>query len=409
MKRVVFLESNVSGSGFQALQIAKQEDFHVTFLTRNLQHYLKVPGAQDYFRLYVDDILTCETNDVEAVWAMLRERSQDALISIGEYHVPIAAEVSKRLGLLGLLPQAAQLARNKLWTREHCLQRGIPAPRFASAANLQEARAAATDIGFPCVIKPADESASVDVILCTSLEQLEHHFTRIKQTEQNSRGQQRFPRLLIEQYLLGYEVSVETISWQGETHVIGVTDKQLSSVPYFVEMGHTFPSLLPTYVQKSCAELATSALEAIGFDFGAAHVELKVTQEGPKLIEINPRPAGDRIPDLIEYSFGIPFLKNVVLMHLGIAPQLLPSQHKGAAIRFLPTSEGTIERIDGQDLARLVQGVSEVSVAARKGSTISHAHKNGDRAGHVIAVAEHASVAGYLADAALRQISIAVL
>jgi hypothetical protein len=62
MKHVGVLESNLSGSGFQGLRMAKELGHRVSFFTRDLERYLAVPGAARYFKDYVDEIVFCETN-----------------------------------------------------------------------------------------------------------------------------------------------------------------------------------------------------------------------------------------------------------------------------------------------------------------------------------------------------------
>lgn len=47
---------------------------------------------------------------------------------------------------------------------------------------------------------------------------------------------------MVEEYMEGPEVSVETLSVNGVCHVIQITDKLTTDAPYFVEMGHSQPS-----------------------------------------------------------------------------------------------------------------------------------------------------------------------
>ena len=49
----------------------------------------------------------------------------------------------------------------------------------------------------------------------------------------------------------GAEVSVETLSINGECHVIQITDKMTTGAPYFVEMGHSQPSQLPKKTKET--------------------------------------------------------------------------------------------------------------------------------------------------------------
>ena len=99
-----------------------------------------------------------------------------------------------------------------------------------------------------------------------------------------------------------HQVSVETVTADGATHVVGVTDKSIAGDPWFVESGHMFPADLPT---ADAEAVAVAAIEALGLDRGVAHTEVKLTPDGPKLVEVNPRPAGNQITELVRRVTGI--------------------------------------------------------------------------------------------------------
>ena len=155
-------------------------------------------------------------------------------------------------------------------------------------------------------------------------DQVERRIVELLAMRQNSRGQDHEPGGLVEQCLFGPEVSVETFTYAGTTTVLGVTDKSLGPVPYFLETGHVFPSILPSSVTDRAARVAVAALDAIGFDFGPAHTELKLTEAGPMLIEINPRTGGDYIPDLVQHATGVRLLEQSVAAHVGRRPDFGP-------------------------------------------------------------------------------------
>jgi biotin carboxylase len=413
MQRIAFLESNLSGSGFQALRVARDMGLHVTFLTRDLERYLAVPGAASEFESCVDEYRFCETNEEESVWEAIAQEAETgafaAFLTLGEYDVPVAAAIARRLGLPGLNPDAGWLSRNKYLTRLACEKRGVPAPRFRLVRSAKEALEAVALVGLPCVVKPADETSSTDVVLCMTAEEASDCVGMILEKKANTRGQTRFPGVLVEECLIGYEVSVETISYGGVTTVLGVTDKMTAAGGRFVEIGHTFPSSLPASAVSACARTAQLALEAIGFDFGAAHVELKVTQDGPKLVEINARPAGGRIPDLVELVTGVSAVRETVRLALGEPPQLSGSgQVGGAAIRFLTGMiPGVIFKSSGVELLPLAPGVREVMVPDDLvGRRVGRLTRNGDRLGYVITTAGTAFEAGRCAEAALQLVKL---
>ena len=78
----------------------------------------------------------------------------------------------------------------------------------------------------------------------------------------------------------GDEFSVETMSVDGVCHVIQVTDKLTSGAPYFVEMGHTQPSMFAEDIKMRIAEVAKAGIKALGIDHGPSHTEIKLTSTG---------------------------------------------------------------------------------------------------------------------------------
>lgn len=413
MTHVGVLESNLSGSGFEGLQIIKELDCRVTFFTRDLDRYLEVPGGPAYFEKYVDEIVHCETNILEELLPHVHragaEHPFDAFLTLAEYDVVVAAEVAVHLGLPTVSVDGVATARNKALMRRRCAELGVAIPAFRTVQTPAEAAAAAAEIGLPCVVKPADETSSADVRLVETAEQAAEHVELIRSRVENTRGQSRYHELMVEEYLTGPEVSVEVLADGDRYEVLGVTDKSVIGQGYFVELAHSFPSSLPDKLVAAIGDLAVESLRACGFDLGMAHVEIKVTEAGPKLIEINPRPAGGKITYLADRALGIKSLELVARQYLGQPlPARVVPEHPvaGAAIRYLIARPGRVVSVSGQERAAALPGVEEVVVKPKPGAVLREPRRNGDRAGHVLVIAETAQLAARTAEAAVKEIDI---
>lgn len=412
MKKIGFLESNLSGSGFSGLEIAKNMGFHIVFFTRDLKRYLNIDGAKIYFEKYVDEVVMCETNDAQSVINLIDKRGDRndfaAFLTLGEYDVAVCAEVAKYLNLPGVNPVAALNARNKHLTRLACKRKGVPSPKFTLIENNEEdIKSAVGKIGLPCIVKPVDETSSADVLKCYSLSEVINQVNKISNKMINTRGQLRVDGVLVEEFLEGYEVSVETITYNNSTHILGVTDK-FTSKDYFVEIGHNFPSSLPDNVLLDCGELARTSLEAIGYDFGVSHIEMKITNDGPKLIEINARPAGGKITDLVEQVNGFSYIKELIKMCIGISPDLAPKKGvcSGAAIRYLIGRKGKVLEVLGVTDLRGNQNIKEIHIPNLVGKNLGETQRNGDRLGYIITNAKNSFEAGRIAENAIDQIRL---
>jgi biotin carboxylase len=405
---VAVVETQLSNFGLTPLRAAHELGYHTVLVSRDPQRYRALATADEVFARHVDAVLVTDTNSADAVCEALAQRTGRlaGILTVTDYQVPIVAEVARRLGLPGLSPEAARRCRDKLLMRRACVAAGVPVPRFHHVTTMPGALAAVADTGLPCVVKPMTESASIGVTLCRTHDEVAAAYRSISSVPTDFRGQPRRPGALVEQYLLGVEVSVESVLVDGRRDVLGVTDKALGPHPYFVEIGDNFPSLLSAPLRDACVETALAALAAVGHDFGAAHVEVKVTDDGPYTVEVNGRMAGDEITQLIRAATGVYLQREVVRLHAGEAPDLRRTRTRAAAARYLVASTaGRLNAIDGLDLARRVPGIVEVELDARPGDPVAPATSNLDLLGHVLAVADTTGDAALLAEAALGQLT----
>lgn len=384
-KHIAFLESNLTGSGYEAMAAARAAGHHVTFLTQDLDLYL-APGHEKLETTWLDEVVTCDTNDADSVVATVKnlDRQVDALVAVGEWHMICAADASRSLGLPGPSPEGVRAARDKSRTRALCSEAGVPVPRFARVTAPDQVQQ--WDL-YPCVVKPLDDAGSNGVRLCGSPAEAAAHIGTLLADTHNERGQRKIPAALLEEYVDGPEVSVEILVHDGLPTVVATTWKELSRPPYFFETGHHVPAGLDDALTERCARVATDALRAVGFDMGAAHVELRLAADGPRLIEINCRPAGDRITHLVALSTGVDLCAELVRMHVEPWSPPAVTTRQAAAIAFQPAVPGDVRAVRGADRARLVEGVTDVSVYVSAGDHSRPLLNNTARHAHAIAVA----------------------
>src|SRR6478735_8795576 len=399
MKRIGFVESNRSGSGFDALRAARKLGLHVTFFSCGLDRYHATPGGTEVLRTCVDEVVHCQTHELAPLLAAVKEvdarQPLDALLSVAEYEVVQTAEVARQLGLPGPDPDAVRVARNKADQRRRWAERGVPIPAFRAVTTAEQAARAAEDIGLPCVVKPVDETSGANVVRCTNVSEVIDAFSTVRSEPTNRRGQARHPEVLVEECLVGFEVSVEVLAEAGSVRVLGVTDKLVGGGNRFIELGHSFPTALPAPIRDELEHAAVAATMAVGFDLGIAHVELKYTATGPKLIEINPRPAGDQITELM------------IRQYLGESVGAIEADPvSGAAIRYVTAAAGVVDSVTGVEIAAAVPGVCEAVVSVEPGARINPLRVNEDRIGHVLAAADDPYLAGRIAEAAAQQIEV---
>ncbi|PWK81303.1 argininosuccinate lyase [Lentzea atacamensis] len=387
MAHLLMIESWVGAMSSLLPRAINESGHRFTFLTRDLHHYLRAAPAHPHPLLAADNVLTADTNDVatlldqvERLHAVLRF---DGVISSCDYYLPTVARVAAHLGLPGPDPHAVERACRKDLTRTALRDAGVPGPRFALADDWPALAKAAAELGYPLVVKPVDLCAGMHVRKVAGESELREAFAALEAFPVNARNQPRVRTVLLEELLTGPEVSVETVTTDGATQVVGVTDKSIAGDPWFVESGHMFPADLPT---DEAAAVAVAAIEALGLDHGVAHTEVKLTQDGPKLVEVNPRPAGNQITELVRRVTGIDLPSAYAQLAVGERPELRPADTgvRSAAICFLlPPRSGLVAAVHGTETLGTAPDVVEWKVKGA-GHRAGDPTSNNSYLGHVV-------------------------
>ncbi|MCJ0873044.1 ATP-grasp domain-containing protein [Streptomyces sp. AP-93] len=391
MAHLLVVESWV-GSMSRLLPRAIGEGGHeFTFVTRDLHHYLRGAGSEGpHPLLAARNIITADTNDMDELLPHLERLHAvlafDGVVSSCDYYLPAVARIADRLDLPGPAVQAVEAACRKDLTRRVLAEAGVPGPRFALCADTAQAAAAAREIGYPLVVKPVDLCAGMLVREVRDERELEAACRALAEFPVNARGQDRMPVVLLEELLTGPEVSVETVSFGGVTGVVGVTDKSIGGAPAFIETGHMFPAGIAPQSEREAVDTAVAAIKALGLDHIVCHTEIKLTPEGPKVVEVNPRPAGNRITELVRHVTGIDLAAACVDVALGRKPDLTARAtgvHSAAIAFLLPHTTGTLAGIEGADDVRAQSGVLELTLA-EPGRAVRAATSNNEYLGHIM-------------------------
>ncbi|MBP5941318.1 pyridoxal-phosphate dependent enzyme [Streptomyces acidiscabies] len=395
---LLFVESNTTGTGMLALSVARRLGFEPVLLTGSPARYagLDETGCR---------VIVCDTNSQ----AELRRTVQDAfrrdelagVTTTSDFYVPAVAELTTWLGMPGNRADAVAVCRNKALLRERLREHGVPQPEFVAVTDVAEVPAALASVGLPCVVKPADDSGSNNVLLCHSEEEALAQARAILGIRFNMRDLPTAGTVLIEEYVDAPEFSVEMFTWDGETRCVGITEKSVTGLPHFVEYRHVFPAPLSPARAAAVEGSVRRAVTAAGITLGATHTEVRLTADGPVIIEINPRLAGGMIPELIQLATGVQLLDQQVRVAAGLPPEPLREPVRHAGIHFLLTDRtGKLAELSGTGQARAIDGVDRVTVTARPGAEVRPPRNAYDRLGHVIAHGDtHEQVTKILAEA----------
>lgn len=341
------------------------------------------------------------------------QRPLDAVLGLTELSLFPTSVVGQAVGARGNPPQSVAYALDKASMRRRLADCGADSSAYRVCTSLQEAADFARRHPAGIVLKPVSGNGGTGVSLVRDPGELAAAWawttTATGGWGWSGGDKPRQMKVLAEEYLTGEEFSVETLSAAGEHHLLAVTRKKTSGPPHFVETGHELPAVLPDRQRAAIAGAALCALDAIGYQWGPAHTEVMLREDGERatVVEINVRQGGDQIWEMVHLAGGVDMIAGAVLT-LAYGEAVLPGAptHRGAAIRYLPAEPGRVVAVDGMADALAVDGVVRVGELREIGAEVPPLGDSWGRNGWVLAGGPDTASAVAAADLAVSRIAI---
>ncbi len=381
-----------------AIEKAKEMGLEVIAVDMNPDaEGFKVPGV-------IKEVIS--TIDTPAIIEAARRHRIDGIMTLAtDMPMRSVASVAKEMGLTGIDEGTALRATNKAEMRKALKAYNVPVPRFFTASDESEYNEVVKQFSVPFIVKPVDSSGSRGIFEVADITDQ----NMVRKAYDYCKPYLKTGDVIVEEYMSGPEVSVETLSIDGTCHVLQITDKLTTGAPHYVEMGHSQPTRHSKEIAKKISETAIAANKAIGIKNGPSHTEIIITGEGPKIVEIGARLGGDCITThLVPLSTGVDMVECNIRIAMGEKPDISCKYNRGSAIRYLSTENGVIKNIKGLDAAKKTDGVVQVSIVHNVGDRVDGIKSSGDRVGFVIAQGRNAAEAIKSAESALSTIKVEV-
>lgn len=351
---------------------------------------------------YADEYRECSLKDSLGAIKIAKEYNPDGVtVGMCDIAVRTCAMICKNLGLPGLSVDVAEKATDKYRMIEVFRNHGVPHPEYRYFAKGEYSREK-MNLPFPIIVKPVDMAGSRGINLVKTEGELSAAIE--DSTNVGDKGD-----IIIEEYMIGPEVSVEIFLEGSEPHIMQITDKLTSGAPHFMELGHSQPSSLAESTKREIAQVACQAVKALGLYNCVAHAEIIVTKNGPKMVEIGARMGGDGIQQqLIQLSTGINLQEAVIRLAMGEQVKApVNTIHLASAIRFIPAVTGVVDSIL-EDYDKNDQRIKAVCLFCKPGDYYNEAKDNSGRYGYVISQAETANSAIEACEKVISNISVVV-
>lgn len=330
-------------SGTQALKALKEEGYRVILINSNPATIMTDQNFAD--RTYIEPITA---DFVEKVIA--RERPDALLPTIGgQTALNVTIEVAERgvldrynVELIGASVQAIKTAEDRDSFKQVATKCGLESARSIVVHNMEQARLAVKEIGFPFIIRPSRTLGGAGGGIVKSPDEVEQKIAWGFSASPIS-------ELLIEESLLGWkEMELEVMRDKKDNAVI------ICGIENVDPMGvHTGDSItvapIQTLTDKEYQKLRTAALnllKEIGVDTGGSNVQFAICPKTGRQIVIEMNPRVSRSSALASKATGFPIAKIAAKLAVGYTLDELPNDiTKKTPASFEPSIDYVVVKI----------------------------------------------------------------
>lgn len=232
------------------------------------------------------------------------------------------------------------ITTNKCYTREVLRQAGLPSPKYIQIREAvpKDIRRKIRGFHFPLIAKPVDMSASRGVIKIPNALQLK---SGIEYALERSNHR----TVILEEYIDGQEYSGQGIAWQGECHLLSVTQKEMTP-DHFVEMRYSQPPEVDEATYQKIEKTMLQAFSALKIEYGAMCPDFRIGKDGNVYIfEVGTRMPSDWLgTDLVPLATGYDYTGMVIDICCGKAPSFeRMHEPKKGKIQYIISKEDMAE------------------------------------------------------------------
>ncbi|MBO0468538.1 ATP-grasp domain-containing protein [Enterococcus plantarum] len=330
--------------------------------------FKQIEALKNHIKSY--DITNLEQ---DLIIKILEEEEVSGITTFSEYKLYETSVLVNQLGLIGNSPNTVSNLANKLNQRKALNENPVTAIRSV-ALKPDKLSDCLNYVGIPAILKPMAGAGSQWTRKINSLEELEQSI-------------EEFPssiEYILEEFLVGHAkfdnavfgdyVSVESVHANGKSQQLSITGK-LPLTKHFSESGMFLPQPFSEKIENEILKVESEAIKTLGITSGTTHTEIKITKNGPKIIEVNGR-MGGYVSELIKRAYGFDLIK--ATLKAAINKEVTFTKKEIHQIYFQvylfapENSFGYFKKIDGIDNLKTLSDINFVQILKNEGSKIDY-------------------------------------
>jgi carbamoyl-phosphate synthase large subunit len=301
-------------SGTQACKALREEGYEVVLINSNPATIMTDPEMAD--RTYIEPITP------EMVCRVIRRERPDAILPTlgGQTGLNCAVAVAEtgileELGveMIGARPEVIKKAEDRELFRDAMANIGLRVPQSAIVRTLDEALAAAPELGYPIIVRPSFTLGGTGGGIAYNLEDLR---------EQAAQGLEAsmITEVMLEESVVGWkEFELEVMRDFADNVVI------ICSIENLDPMGvHTGDSITVAPAQtltdreyQAMRDAAIAIMREIGVETGGSNIQFAINPENGEMVVIEMNPRVSRSSALASKATGFPIAKIAAKLAVG--------------------------------------------------------------------------------------------
>ncbi|MBJ6360576.1 acetyl-CoA carboxylase biotin carboxylase subunit family protein [Paenibacillus sp. GCM10012307] len=299
-RSVILVESGNRGVEIPSF---RKLGFYVIFLTAGVIPYDQ-ENIDHATKIITDRGIVQHERLVEIISELHNSNTIETICSTSDFFIPSVCQLCEHYGYRSLNSGSALTFHHKDKFRASQKELHYNVPEFYAFEDLTAAvQFYNKAMKKEWIFKPINGNESVAVQLIKSEQELRDCYKQLNYLSRYT-GSLLKSRFLLEEYIEGNIYSCEFMASGSQLQMFGVTNRLMSELPYFVELGYTFP--IHGDIAEMVVEETKRFVQDFQYDFGPCHIEYIVSPENKiYILEVNPRLVGPPNPWMIDHALGI--------------------------------------------------------------------------------------------------------
>lgn len=328
--------------------------------------YIKSPTNEALNKLYDDvvgtigDGIECKSDEdmVNKVISYNETKKIDGVLTFAEMLLKALSQICENLNIPYMDIHTIDQVQNKILQRKRLQEKGVPVPNFYEIKSENDLVTASDKIGFPSLLKPNFGGGGYGIFEVNNIEELKERYREQLDNYENIIVEGKDSTFNLEEKMVGASwnsderiadyASVESIIINNHVYNLTVTDRTKLYSPYR-ESGYITPTSLDQNRVNELYEITTKALEALELNNIMTHTEIKFTEGGPKIIEVNARPGGTtpfRINNATNGEYDVFYELAKLALGMPVNTEIKFKKYAASKVSLCPEGSWRIKNID---------------------------------------------------------------